>query len=91
MNLRNTTVNSLAYLRVVGADMLGPVFLQGLRFDVIVVGFLLALPALLLPLFATTRTMAAHGNRLLRMYLTAAFAALLFLELATPSFILSAT
>ncbi|MNC88158.1 hypothetical protein D3C83_39470 [compost metagenome] len=31
--------------------------------------------------------MARHGNRLLRAYLTATFSGLLFLELATPSFI----
>jgi phosphoglycerol transferase MdoB-like AlkP superfamily enzyme len=73
--------------RVLAANMLGTIFLQGLRFDVIVAGFLLALPALLLPVFATTRPMARHGQRLLRAYFATTFATVLFLELATPSFI----
>ena len=75
------------YDRVRDADMLGVVFVQGLRFDLIVVGFLTVIPTLLLWLFATSRSMARVGNRLLRGYLLIAFAVVLFLELATPSFI----
>jgi phosphoglycerol transferase MdoB-like AlkP superfamily enzyme len=75
------------YDRVRAADMLGIVLLEGLRFDLIVVGFLTAIPTVLLWLFATSRSMARVGNRLLRGYLTTTFAAVLFLELATPSFI----
>jgi phosphoglycerol transferase MdoB-like AlkP superfamily enzyme len=75
------------YDRVRAADMLGTIFVQGLRFDLIVVGFLTVIPTLLLWLFATSRPMARIGNWLLRGYLVAAFAAVLFLELATPSFI----
>jgi phosphoglycerol transferase MdoB-like AlkP superfamily enzyme len=75
------------YDRVHTADMLGFVFVQGLRFDLIVVGFLTAIPTLLLWLFATSRSMARVGNRLLRGYLATTFIAVLFLELATPSFI----
>jgi phosphoglycerol transferase MdoB-like AlkP superfamily enzyme len=75
------------YDRVHAAGMLGTVFVQGARFDLIVVGFLTAIPTLLLWLFATSRTMARVGNWLLRGYLVMAFAAVLFLELATPSFI----
>jgi phosphoglycerol transferase MdoB-like AlkP superfamily enzyme len=73
--------------RVLAADMLGSVFLQGLRFDAIVVGLLLIFPALLLPVFATTRRMARYGRPILRAYFVTTFAALVFLELATPSFI----
>lgn len=73
--------------RVTAAEMLGSIFVQGLRFDLIVVGFLLVLPSLLLVPFATTRVMRRYGNGLLRGYLTATFAGVLFLELATPSFI----
>jgi phosphoglycerol transferase MdoB-like AlkP superfamily enzyme len=75
------------YDRVRAVDMLAAVFVQGLRFDVVVVGFLTAIPTLLLWLFATSRPMARIGNRLLRGYLATAFGAVLFLELATPSFI----
>jgi phosphoglycerol transferase MdoB-like AlkP superfamily enzyme len=73
--------------RVRAADMLGPVFLQGLRFDVVLVGFLLAIPVLMLWLFATSAPLLRIGNRLLRFYLVACFAGLVFMELATPSFI----
>jgi phosphoglycerol transferase MdoB-like AlkP superfamily enzyme len=73
--------------RVLAANMLANVFLQGLRFDVVVVGCLLSVPVMFLWLFATTRLMARHGNLLLRVYLSAAFTVVLFLELATPSFI----
>ncbi len=73
--------------RVLSANMLGAVFLQGLRFDVVVVGFLLVFPSLLLPVFATSTRMSRHGRRALRGYFAATFAALLFLELTTPSFI----
>jgi len=73
--------------RVLAAHILAAVFLEGLRFDLVVVGFLLAIPALLLVPFATSRVMAHHGNRWLRSYFTATFIGVLFLELATPSFI----
>src|SRR6185436_9257144 len=75
------------YDRVSAADMLGTVFVQGLRFDLLIVGFLTAFPVLLLWLFATSRPLARVGNRLLRGYLATTFTAVLFLELATPSFI----
>lgn len=67
--------------------MLGPVFLQGLRFDLVLVAFLIGIPALLLWLFATSAVMLGVGRTLLRWYLVACFAGLVFMELATPSFI----
>ncbi len=73
--------------RVEAANMLGHVFVQGLRFDVIVIGFLLLAPVLGLTVFATTRFMSRVGERLLGWYMTATFAGVVFLELATPSFI----
>src|SRR5262245_60908056 len=62
------------YDRVRDADMLGTVFVQGLRFDLIVVALLTVIPTLLLWLFATSRSMARIGNRLLRSYLFTSFA-----------------
>jgi phosphoglycerol transferase MdoB-like AlkP superfamily enzyme len=73
--------------RVLAADMLGAVFLEGLRFDAIVVGLLLTAPVLALPIFATSAPMARLGRKLLAYYFLAAFAAVNFLELATPAFI----
>ena len=51
------------------------------------VGFLTLVPVLLIWLFATTRPMLRIGGWLLRAYLVACFAGLVFMELATPSFI----
>jgi phosphoglycerol transferase MdoB-like AlkP superfamily enzyme len=73
--------------RVTAADMLGHVLLQGLRFDAIVAAFLLVPPVLLLGAFTITTRLAGIGGRLLRWYLSASLATVLFLELATPSFV----
>ena len=73
--------------RVRAADMVGTVFAQGLRFDLVLVGFLLLLPVLTLPLLATSRVMTRVGGKLLRGYFAACFALVVFMELATPSFI----
>jgi phosphoglycerol transferase MdoB-like AlkP superfamily enzyme len=73
--------------RTMDAQMLGSVFLQGLRFDLIVAAFLLVPPVLLLGLFTTGTAIARVGGRLLRWYMMAALGLVLFLELATPSFI----
>jgi phosphoglycerol transferase MdoB-like AlkP superfamily enzyme len=73
--------------RVRAAHMVGMVFLQGLRFDLVLLGFLLLPPVLTLALFATSRAMSRAGAVLLRYYVVACFALVVFLELATPSFI----
>jgi phosphoglycerol transferase MdoB-like AlkP superfamily enzyme len=73
--------------RVRAAHIVGMVFLQGLRFDLVLLGFLLLPPVLTLALFATSRAMSRAGAVLLRCYLVTCFALLVFLELATPSFI----
>jgi phosphoglycerol transferase MdoB-like AlkP superfamily enzyme len=73
--------------RVRAAQMLGNVFLQGLRFDVIVAAFFLVPPVLFLALFTTSSRMSRVGRRLLHWYTLTTLAAVLFLELATPSFI----
>ena len=73
--------------RVGAAHMTGAVFLEGLRFDFVLLGFLVLPTAFMLPLFATSRPMSRIGGVLLRGYLVASFALVLFLELATPSFI----
>ena len=73
--------------RVRAADMVGTVFAQGLRFDIVLVGFLLLLPVLTLPLFATSQVMTRIGGKLLRAYFAVCFAFVVFMELATPSFI----
>jgi phosphoglycerol transferase MdoB-like AlkP superfamily enzyme len=73
--------------RVLDADGLSFIFLQGLRFDLVLLGFVLLLPALLAPLAASTRPTLALWNPLSRIYLVLWLCAILFMELATPSFI----
>lgn len=73
--------------RVVDADMLASIFLQGLRFDLVLLGMLLAIPVLLFPLLASTRTMVPAWRWLLKVALPIGLLLVLFMELATPSFI----
>jgi phosphoglycerol transferase MdoB-like AlkP superfamily enzyme len=73
--------------RVVAADMIGTIFLQGLRFDVVLLGFLYLVPVFTFVVFFTSRFMLRIGRPLLLVYLVAVFGLALFLELATPSFI----
>src|SRR5882672_538816 len=73
--------------RVRAVEMVGNVFVLGLRFDFVLLGALLALPVLLMPFVATSRFMLRWGGLLVRGYLVACFALVLFVELATPSFI----
>ncbi|MBL0917598.1 MAG: sulfatase-like hydrolase/transferase [Hydrogenophaga sp.] len=61
--------------------------LQGLRFDGVMLGFVWCLPATLWPLAALAPRLQPLAWRGLRAVALAAFAALLFLEWATPAFI----
>jgi phosphoglycerol transferase MdoB-like AlkP superfamily enzyme len=73
--------------RVSAAHMLGAVFVQGLRFDLVLVGALLMPVALALPLFFTSATLLRIGKPLLLVYFVACFVGAVFMETATPSFI----
>lgn len=73
--------------RVLEANMLTSVLLQGLRFDFVLLGFVLLWPVLLIPIFATTRAMMRAWRTLLTGYLAACFGFAVFLEAATPPFI----
>jgi len=75
------------YRRVADVEGLGPVLLQGLRFDLLVLGMVLALPGLVGPLlFATRRTLPA-GRVTLSLFLAVALTLIFFMELATPAFL----
>jgi phosphoglycerol transferase MdoB-like AlkP superfamily enzyme len=69
------------------AGHLGFLFLQGLRFDLIALGYALIAPALLVPLLATTRWTYKPAALLLRAVLACQLALFFFLELATPAFL----
>ena len=73
--------------RVMAADMLAPVFLQGLRFDLVLLGITLAPLVLLFPLLASSPLLLPAWRALLRVYLSVVLLAVTFMELATPSFI----
>jgi phosphoglycerol transferase MdoB-like AlkP superfamily enzyme len=73
--------------RVLAAKMLWPIFLQGFRFDAVLIGALLMPALLLVPVFFTSNSLQPAGRRLLLAYLLISFGACAFMELATPSFI----
>jgi phosphoglycerol transferase MdoB-like AlkP superfamily enzyme len=73
--------------RVTDVNMLAPVFVQGLRFDLVLLGLSLVIPVLLFPILATTRWTFPAWQLVLRVYLPVVFVLVLFMELSTPSFI----
>ena len=74
--------------RVLDANMLWPVLIQGLRFDLVSLGLTLALPLVLLPVLASNSLLIPLWRWLLRVYLPAMLVVALFMECSTPSFIL---
>ena len=73
--------------RVSSTDMVVPIFVQGLRFDLVLVGMFLAVPVLLFPILASNKYLVSAWRVLLRFYLPAVFLAAIFMELSTPSFV----
>ncbi|WBS00036.1 LTA synthase family protein [Pseudoduganella sp. SL102] len=72
--------------RVAAAGILGDMFVQGIRADLIVLGYLTIIPLALAPLLAHRRT-AKLWTGLTGWWATAALAFIGFMELATPQFI----
>ncbi len=75
------------YDRVVHTDSLWQVLLQGIRADIIVMGLLLLLPVLLIPL-ASLRGLGKVWFQFSYFWCFGALVLLVFMELATPAFIL---
>lgn len=73
--------------RVVAAGMLQTVFVQGLRFDLVLLGMCLAVPALLFPALASNRRLLPAWRLLLWTWLPAALLIALFMEMSSVSFI----
>jgi len=73
--------------RVMDADMLLTIFVQGLRFDLVLLGLLLAIPVLCFPLFAASRKLISVWRGLLTVYLSLMLLIVLFLECSTPPFV----
>ncbi len=73
--------------RVVDADMLATVFVQGFRFDLVLLGLLLAIPVLCFPFLASNRFLLPVWQLFLRFSLPVALALVVFMECSTPSFV----
>lgn len=73
--------------RVIDADMLGSVFVQGLRFDFVLLGLMLAVPVLCFPILASNRFLVPAWRSLLRICLPLALLLVVFMECSTPSFV----
>ena len=64
------------------------ILLQGLRFDLVSLGYLLAIPAALTPLLNALPRIAPHWMAVLRAWLLAVVAGFVFMEVVTLPFIL---
>lgn len=73
--------------RVIDADMLANIFIQGLRFDMVMVGIVMLFPTLLLLPLATSRPLLKVWKVFLTFYLPTVAVLLTFMECSTPSFI----
>lgn len=74
--------------RVSAADGWSFILLQGMRFDLVLQGLLLAIPLSLTPLLCVAGPVRRVWERLLPALLTVLTVFIVFMELATPSFIL---
>jgi len=73
--------------RVIDADMLTTIFVQGLRFDLVLIGLMLSVPVLAYPFLASNRLLVPAWRGLLRICLPAALLVIVFMECSTPSFV----
>ncbi|WP_455375866.1 LTA synthase family protein [Kaarinaea lacus] len=73
--------------RVSAVDKTIQILLYGARFDLVLLGMLLIIPATLTPLASLNAVSRRYWNQLLRVYLLICTLAIVFLELSTPSFI----
>ncbi|MDH3531954.1 MAG: LTA synthase family protein [Gammaproteobacteria bacterium] len=73
--------------RVVAADMLASVYIQGLRFDLVLLGLMLTVPILVFPVLASSRFLVPAWRGLLRVCLPGVLLVIVFMECSTPSFV----
>ncbi|MDH3577659.1 MAG: LTA synthase family protein [Gammaproteobacteria bacterium] len=73
--------------RVADVDMFVPIFVQGLRFDFVLLGISLVIPVLLFPLLASSERLVPAWRAFLKVYLPAVLLVVIFMELSTPSFV----
>ncbi|HED35077.1 MAG TPA: LTA synthase family protein [Gammaproteobacteria bacterium] len=63
------------------------ILIQGVRFDIILMGIVLAIPAILTPIASAYKPVARVWFKLINFYLALIFSIILFVELSSPSFI----
>jgi phosphoglycerol transferase MdoB-like AlkP superfamily enzyme len=73
--------------RVTAAHAITDIIVQGMRFDLVLLGYLLIIPATLTPFAATHPAVQKYWQQLLRVYFLLCGVAIVFMEMATPSFI----
>ncbi len=73
--------------RVSAVDKTFEILLYGSRFDLVLLGILLIIPATITPVAALSAATQRYWNQFLRIYLLICALAIVFLELSTPSFI----
>lgn len=75
------------YDRVASTDGLSTIFLQGVRFDLVLLGLVLFIPLTLTPMMLPLNRLRPYWMRLVIVYLALCFIGIVFVELSTPSFI----
>jgi len=73
--------------RVMATDGLFYIFIQGLRFDLVMLGLVLILPMILTPLMHINTRLSRVWKPVLMFYLLFCFTLFIFIEASTPSFI----
>ncbi len=73
--------------RVADAEMLEAVFVQGFRFDLVLLGLMLTIPVLAFPILASNRLLVPAWRALLKVCLPVALLIIVFMECGTPSFV----
>ncbi len=74
--------------RVLDAGMLTNVFVQGLRFDLVLIGLFFAIPVLLFPLFCSNRWLLPIWKAVIAVYLPACLMIIVLMEASSPSFMM---
>ncbi|MCK5640350.1 MAG: LTA synthase family protein, partial [Gammaproteobacteria bacterium] len=73
--------------RVQETEQYSFIFVQGLRFDLLLLAMIMLLPASMTPLFSTHLGAFKYWRKFLLVYMSVWFSFIAFMELSTPSFI----
>ena len=87
LSLSRILLMAWKYERVLKADGVCFILLQGVRFDLVLLGMLLIVPATVTPLISLIEPAQPVWTLVVRIYLVSCFVILLYIELSTPPFI----